>query len=147
MQFLNVRNLGKRTLASLLVMTLACALVFSQQQSGEYTFRAKTELVLVNVTVRDKNGNPVKDLKPEDFTVFEDNKPQHIVSFDLENTDAVVSSSAAEAPLLAQPPSRTVSPGSSARSAAGSPRPPRVPAYPHCGWVRAAVPRSCAGRS
>ena len=119
MQSLNVQNLAKQTLASLMMMTLACAPIISQQQSGEYTFRAKTELVLVNVTVRDKSGNPVKDLKPEDFTVFEDNKSQHIVSFDLENTDAVVSSSAAEAPLLAQAPSRTVSPGTSASSVAG----------------------------
>ncbi len=50
---------------------------------------AQTELVLVNVTVRDKNGNPVRDLKPEDFTVLEDSKPQQVVSFDIENTDAV----------------------------------------------------------
>jgi len=28
--------------------------------------------VLVNVTVRDKDGNPVRDLKREDFTVLED---------------------------------------------------------------------------
>ena len=33
----------------------------------------------MNVTVRDKNGNLVRDLKPEDFTVLEDNKPQKIV--------------------------------------------------------------------
>src|SRR5262249_951880 len=81
----------------------------------------KIEMVLVNVTVRDKNGNPVKDLKPEDFTVLEDNKPQRIASFDLENTDAVLSSSAAEAPLLttAQPPSGTVSPGTSPSSVSG----------------------------
>ena len=42
----------------------------SQETSTDYTFRAKTELVLVNVTVRDKNGNPVRDLKREDFTVW-----------------------------------------------------------------------------
>ena len=50
---------------------------------------AQTELVLVNVTVRDKNGNFVRDLKPEDFNVLEDGKPQKVVSFDIENTDAV----------------------------------------------------------
>jgi VWFA-related protein len=57
-------------------------------------------LVLVNVTVRDKDGNAVKDLKREDFTVLEDNKPQQIASFDLENTDAVAPTSMAEIPLL-----------------------------------------------
>ena len=61
--------------------------------------------MLVNVTVRDKNGNPVRDLKREDFTVLEDNKPQQVISFDLENTDAVLSTAATEAALLrpAQP--------------------------------------------
>ena len=53
--------------------------------------------MLVNVTVRDKNGNPVRDLKREDFTILEDNKPQQVISFDLENTDAVLSTAATEA--------------------------------------------------
>jgi hypothetical protein len=54
------------------------------QQAG-YTFKAEAELVLVNVSVRDRNGNLVRDLKPEDFTILEDNKPQKVSSFDLEN--------------------------------------------------------------
>ena len=69
----------------------------------DYTFHTTTELVLVNVTVRDRNGNPVRDLKREDFTVLEDNKPQQVISFDLENTDAVLSTAATEAPLLGKP--------------------------------------------
>jgi VWFA-related protein len=115
----NARTFGKRTLASLMAIALACVCVFSQQKSDEYTFRVKSQLVLVNVTVRDKNGNPVKDLKREDFTVLEDNKPQQIASFDLENTDAVLSSGAAEAPLLTtvQPPSGKLSAATSASSA------------------------------
>jgi VWFA-related protein len=58
-------------------------------QEPDYTFHAQTDLVLVNVTVRDKNGNFVRGLKPGDFSVFEDNKPQKVISFDVENTDAV----------------------------------------------------------
>ena len=54
------------------------------QQAG-YTFKAEAELVLVNVSVRDRNGNLVRDLKPEDFTILEDNKPQKVSSFDIEN--------------------------------------------------------------
>ena len=46
--------------------------------------------MLVNVTVRDKNGTFVKDLKDDDFTVLEDGKKQTILSVDTENTDAVV---------------------------------------------------------
>src|SRR5215472_8188332 len=45
---LNARTLGKQALASLITMFLACGWVLSQQKSGEYTFRVKTELVLVN---------------------------------------------------------------------------------------------------
>ena len=86
---------------------LTQASVVSQQTPTDYTFRSSTELVLVNVTVRDKNGNPVRDLKREDFTVLEDNKPQQVVSFDLENTDAVLSTATAEAPLLAPSKAKT----------------------------------------
>jgi VWFA-related protein len=70
-------------------------------QKSDYVFHAQTDLVLVNVTVRDKNGNFVRSLKPEDFSVFEDNKSQKIVSFDIENTDAVAAQEVAQAkPLL-----------------------------------------------
>jgi VWFA-related protein len=58
----------------------------AQQPGAGYTFKSQAELVLVNVSVRDKAGNLVRDLKPEDFTVLEDNKPQKIASFDIENT-------------------------------------------------------------
>src|SRR5215831_1824195 len=94
------RTLGKRARASLITVILASGYILAQQKSDEYTFRVNTELILVNVTVRDKSGNPVKDLKREDFTVLEDNKPQQVVSFDLQNTDAVLSSSTTEARLL-----------------------------------------------
>ncbi len=67
---------------------IAVAPPVSLAQEIDYTFHAQTELVLVNVSVRDKNGNFVRDLKPEDFTILEDGKPQKIVSFDLENIDA-----------------------------------------------------------
>lgn len=83
-----------------LVIFLAATGLVSQDSTGQYTFHSQTELVLLNVTVRDKDGNVVKDLKREDFTVLEDNKPQQIASFDLENTDAVVPTSMAEIPLL-----------------------------------------------
>src|SRR5882724_1108239 len=49
--------------------------------------RTTTELVLVNVVARDKKGNPVRDLKREDFTVLEDGQKQQVSSFDFENID------------------------------------------------------------
>lgn len=67
---------------------------------SDYVFRAKTEIVLVNVTVRDKDGNFARNLKAEDFTVLEDNKPQKVLSFDLENTDAVATTDVAQVKVL-----------------------------------------------
>ena len=49
------------------------------------TFRTTTNLVIVNVTVRDKSGKPVDNLKKEDFTLLEDDKPQAISVFELEH--------------------------------------------------------------
>ena len=92
----------KRALVILLVAALLCPSLPSQDQ-GDYTFHAETELVLVNVTVRDKNGNLVRNLKPEDFTVLEDNKPQKIVSFDIENLDEVATQDVAQAKTLSSP--------------------------------------------
>jgi VWFA-related protein len=58
-----------------------------QPAQGQYRVRVTSELVLVNVVVRDKKGNLVRDLKKEDFTLFEDNKRQDISTFDFENVD------------------------------------------------------------
>jgi VWFA-related protein len=90
-----------RGLAAILACTLPTAVLLSQDSQSDYVFRSRSELVLVNVTVRDKNGNLVRDLKREDFSILEDNKPQQVVSFDLENTEAAVSTETLEAPLLA----------------------------------------------
>jgi len=92
-------NLAKLSVAALLALNLHGSGVLSQQMPSD-TFHSRSELVLVNVTVQDKSGNPVRDLKREDFTVMEDNKAQQVVSFDLENTDAVLPTAASELNLL-----------------------------------------------
>ena len=56
--------------------------------------RVTTELVLVNVVARDKNGNLVRDLKKEDFTLLEDGKKQEISTFDFENVDHLTAGAA-----------------------------------------------------
>ena len=45
------------------------------------TFHATSRLVLVDVVVTDKKGVFIRNLKPADFTVFEDGKPQRITAF------------------------------------------------------------------
>jgi VWFA-related protein len=76
-----------RLLALILSLVMLCSPLPAQQ--GDYTFHAESELVLVNVTVRDKSGNFVRGLKAGDFSILEDNKPQKVVSFDIENIDAI----------------------------------------------------------
>jgi VWFA-related protein len=93
----------KKTAALIATFALLCSYAIPQEQES-YTFRVQSELVLVNVTVRDRNGNFVGGLKPQDFTILEDNKPQKIVSFDIENVDAVATQDVAQAkPLPGEP--------------------------------------------
>jgi len=60
------------------------------------SIRVTSELVLANVVVRDKKGNLIRDLKKEDFTLFEDGKKQQISTFDFENVDQVEAAGGAE---------------------------------------------------
>ena len=78
-------------------------------------FKENLELVLVNVVVHDKDGNVVKNLKREDFTVVEDGRAQTVSTFDQEDLptaatpaeNAVVPTAAPAKPILVTPPSPT----------------------------------------
>jgi len=97
------RTKNSKVVAIVAGLAFLCSSLPAQQP--DYTFRVQSELVLVNVTVRDKNGNIVPNLKPENFTILEDNKPQKVASFDIENIDAVANQAVAQAqPLAGSPP-------------------------------------------
>jgi VWFA-related protein len=68
----------------------------TQPKPPASSIRVTSELVLANVVVRDKRGNLVRDLKKEDFTLFEDGKKQDISTFDFENVDQLETAGAAE---------------------------------------------------
>src|ERR1700704_4237347 len=71
-----------RTLATaVVILAMLISLPRAEQRS---VFRSGTELVRVNVVVRDKSGAVVRNLSRDDFTVTEDDKPQTITSFDFE---------------------------------------------------------------
>ncbi|HSY35547.1 MAG TPA: VWA domain-containing protein [Acidobacteriaceae bacterium] len=58
------------------------------QGQGTYRLNLNANIVLTNVVVRDKKtGAVVKGLKASDFTIYEDKKPQKIISFDYQNVD------------------------------------------------------------
>jgi VWFA-related protein len=65
------------------------------------TFAVEAAMVVVDVTVRDGKGNLVRDLKREDFKVYEDNVPQGIVTFAAE--DVAIATAATDAGAAAKP--------------------------------------------
>src|SRR5271167_3890084 len=109
---LTSNRFADRPAVALLGLVLLCAASPSQQQS-DYVFHAESDLVLVNVTVKDKSGKFVPGMKPEDFTILEDNKPQKIVSFDVENVDALPAQDVAQAKPLPEAASGPASPATS----------------------------------
>src|ERR1700744_2412056 len=87
----------QRMMAAALAVTLLFSSAIAQTPApqpqaakgdqGLYRMRIESELVLVNVVARDKQGKPITDLKQSDFTILEDGKAQKISSFDFENLD------------------------------------------------------------
>jgi VWFA-related protein len=89
----------RRATTAALAVWLAAANSMAQQpqkpsQPG-YVVRVSTEIVLVNVIARDKRGNLIRDLRKEDFTVYEDGQKQQLTSFDFENVDQLLTAGAA----------------------------------------------------
>lgn len=68
-----------------LLPALALAAVLAQQT--EPVFRATTNLVIVNVFVRDRAGRDVTGLTKDDFTILEDGKPQNIAIFEFQRLE------------------------------------------------------------
>ena len=56
-----------------------------EDKSETFTFKVPVDVVVVNAIVTDKQGNPVKDLKVDEFKVYEDGKLQPIHTFALES--------------------------------------------------------------
>jgi VWFA-related protein len=82
-----LRNLPVRmpvTLALVINLAAGPATLSAQQAPAEIpdiTIRTNTRLVVVDVVVTHKNGEPVANLKPEDFTLEENGKRQKISVF------------------------------------------------------------------
>src|SRR5438093_269121 len=70
-----------RAMAAVFVFGLA-----AQPQEPEKLIRFETtsDLIVVDVTVRDRDGKPIEGLKKEDFTLLEDGTPQQISVFEFQ---------------------------------------------------------------
>ena len=82
-----------------------------------YRIRVNSDLVLVNVSVRDKRGNLIRDMKPSDFTVLEDGQPQQLRSFDIEDVERFAQSGPAQVEAQAAPQAANLLTGSETKPA------------------------------
>ena len=62
--------------------------LLAAQSDAPPVFRSTTRLIQVNVVVHDKHGEPVADLKKEDFVLLEKGKPQQISFFAVDKQGA-----------------------------------------------------------
>src|SRR5258708_21298569 len=70
-----------RPKAALALLRRGLFLMTAALIAQETTFVVDTKLVVVNVTVKDKSGRPVTNLKQENFQILEDGVPQKISVF------------------------------------------------------------------
>jgi VWFA-related protein len=71
-------SMRKRMIFVLAFLTLPG---FAQPRSGAETIEVR--LIEVPVTVVDANGNPIRDLRPENFEVFDEGRRQKITTFEV----------------------------------------------------------------
>ena len=80
-----------------------------QNQVPENVIHVNVNLVQLDAVVTDSHGNPVEDLKPEDFEILQDNKPQKITNFSFISTRPAAGAMA-QAKAVAQSKGRTIPP-------------------------------------
>ncbi|HSC27770.1 MAG TPA: VWA domain-containing protein [Vicinamibacterales bacterium] len=59
-----------------------------EPERAQQPIRTGINFVRVDIIVTGRDGNPALDLKPEEFSIFEDGKPQKIETFSVVNIDA-----------------------------------------------------------
>src|SRR5207237_5608457 len=96
-----------------LVLAVAVPAGRAQQttpQRAAGTVKAGVTAVLVDVVVRDKRGQPIRDLQQSDFQVLEDGNPQTIGSFTRMFDGAVMVTPRPDAPSAPLPAAAVGSP-------------------------------------
>jgi len=65
---------------ALLLFSILCINTFPAAQEESTDIKVKVELTTIDVFALDKHGQPVPNLKKEDFELYEDGKKQEILS-------------------------------------------------------------------
>ena len=115
----------KTLLSTLFALMLAAAAALGQSPTptpdSDDVVKITTKLVQVDVIVTDKNGAQVRNLRPEDFELLQDGKPQRLVSFSYVSADPAQISTTIAAPTATKdknaplPPPARLKPGQSGR--------------------------------
>lgn len=83
---------------TLLIISMSAFITFAQTPQPTATppieddgdvVKISTNLIQVDVTVTDKKGNPVRDLKADDFEIYENGKKQDISNFSYVSTENI----------------------------------------------------------
>lgn len=77
---------------------------WAAQQPSQPTFSVTSELVVVNVEVRDRSGRPVEGLRKEDFEVRENGQLQNISVFEYQSLPAPDTTQPASIEVRPEPP-------------------------------------------
>jgi hypothetical protein len=56
-------------------------LAWQAQEQPPLVLKTETRAVQINVSVKDKKGDPIRDLQSSDFMVFDNGKPRRIQIF------------------------------------------------------------------
>jgi len=83
---ITLRDLFRTAIVALFLLIISAKFseVQSRQKSGN--LQVAVDLVLLDVSVHDKNGQPVHDLQRKDFKIYEDKVEQPIASFSAEES-------------------------------------------------------------
>jgi VWFA-related protein len=92
------RHLGH--VIGVLVGSLGLA-VLAQESPPQPTFQTETDLVTVDVTVLGRDGTPLAELGPDDFTVLVDGKPRKVASLRIVRADEPAAPAPADPALAA----------------------------------------------
>jgi VWFA-related protein len=82
-------NLGITALTAVFATALIAQSSDTTSNAPETTLKVNSRAVLVDVIVTDKNGNPIKGLKQEDFRVLEQGRKQSISYFEEHTADLI----------------------------------------------------------
>ena len=64
-----------------IVAAIGAGLVAAERIQQTPVFRARTEIVQIDVTVLDRDRRPISGLAPTDFVLIDEGKPQEITAF------------------------------------------------------------------